>query len=143
MLVEKWFSNLMQLNKEHKPMTQPNSNSKVLSGDSKHTPTPWEVEKGVFNDKASLYITAPDTSLVCELLPKHMRYTTDQGLIKEVFSKRDANAAFIVKAVNSHEDFVNALKRISDGEFASDISSEDCLLAMRGVAREALKQAEA
>ena len=140
MLVEKWFSNLMQLNKEHKPMTQPNSNSKVLSGDSKHTPTPWEVEKGVFNDKASLYITAPDTSLVCELLPKHMRYTTDQGLIKEVFSKRDANAAFIVKVVNSHEALVKACKKAL--RRFKDIAHYQKSAVTCGILEEALKQAE-
>ena len=54
----------------------------------------------------------------------------------------EANAAFIVRVVNSHETLVTALKRISTGEFAANVSSEECLLAMRQVAREALKQAE-
>ena len=93
---------------------------------AKHTPTPWELE-------GNCHIKSIEGWAIADCDLDYSSLNLDQ---------QEINASFIVKAVNSHEALVEALKRISNGEFTADVSSEECLLAMRQVAREALKQAE-
>lgn len=58
----------------------------------KHTPTPWEI----LEDKLCIDIKGLDGLFICALADRH--YDQDK-----------ANAQFIVKAVNSHDEMVNAL----------------------------------
>lgn len=68
---------------------------------SKHTPTPWKmVDKGLVKGKLEfdLYYNAPNGS--CCL-----------GAIRV---PEEANAAFIVRACNSHDELLEAFKKIAD-----------------------------
>ena len=67
--------------------------NKVLAGKVEHTPTPW---KQGYNDKQCLYADY-----------KHV--STMQCNVKSW----EANAAFIIKAVNSNEELLAACKELS------------------------------
>lgn len=60
----------------------------------KHTPTPWEVSR---THSADWIVAAGELIAICE-------ETNEQK------TSAIANAAFIVRAVNSHEDLLGALK---------------------------------
>lgn len=65
-----------------------------------HTPTPWNIEKGM-----SLY---PDA------LPYFVGRSQDGKMtpFQTAGSRAEANAAFIVRAVNAHEELLTALRHI-------------------------------
>lgn len=77
-----------------------------------HTPTPWRVEEGTDliwgacnpDDRSSYGM---GYSIVEGKLPSWKPYKPD-------YEEREANAAFIVKAVNNHEALVKALQDIID-----------------------------
>jgi len=76
-----------------------------------HTPTPW------FQDGSAIREEASDL-IVCR--------ASDGGHLTEVLLTGDqieANAAFIVRAVNAHDDLVKALKALTD---CFDESGELC-----------------
>jgi hypothetical protein len=95
---------------------------------NKHTDTPWEDNKmGLITDTeghkiASMYM--------------HMIYRDSDALMK-------ANAAYIVKAVNSHDALVEALRRISKVKPDRIDHVLDCVVLERAanIASEALKLA--
>jgi hypothetical protein len=85
-----------------------------------HTPTPWmETE-----DNDNYDITGKDGEWVASL---------NTALPKE---KWEANAQFIVKAVNAHKELVKALKLIERCSYSSDIRS------IKELATQARKKAE-
>jgi hypothetical protein len=63
--------------------------------ESKHTPAPWEVKDGSYNINGDhmKWIAGPDHIVIAMVTDKNLKDTT----------RRDADAAFIVRAVNSHE----------------------------------------
>jgi|SRR3990172_608475 len=95
---------------------------------TKHTATPW-----VFSEDRTMIYTSGNAPFGYKVIKPNNDSREDEAT---------ANTAFIVRAVNSHEALVDALKRISNGEFSPDLPNGECLLAMRNVARKALKQAE-
>jgi hypothetical protein len=76
-----------------------------------HTPTPWRLE--IEGDERMVVSSAIDKDgdrvLVCDLYRGGYDYS-DLGY------SMDANAAFIVRAVNSHDELVAALEGICAGE---------------------------
>ena len=85
-----------------------------------HTPTPWIFKEGYHNNS--------------------MIYSENAELISVFQDDNKANAQFIVKACNAHEELVKALKKaldIIENEYPECQQHEfDCL-------RQALKKAEA
>lgn len=92
--------------------------------ETNHTPTPWKVVASNARE-----IEAQDGTYICETT-----YFPGDG-------KRDddpySNAAFIVRAVNCHEELLDALKTIAYAQ------GDGHPLALIKVAREALAKAEA
>jgi len=86
----------------------------------KHTPTPWEVND---DDSGIIGTWGPDEDdwgLIC---------ATDYAISSSVpEEQRPANAAFIVKACNAHDELVEALKTaiqvMKDNEIDTMLSSE-------------------
>lgn len=78
-----------------------------MSQQTKHTPTPWKT-----NTAVATYIQAADG---CHIAKTDDGYETDL---------REANAAFIVRACNSHDALVNQstrlLKAIVDMNFSDE-----------------------
>lgn len=97
---------------------------------AKHTPTPWKIE---FNSKCE--IVAKEGTIATLDLPMKRELGYDGACLLE-----EANASFIVKAVNSHEALVEALKlaRVLLGGFEDYPGSSEAKKI-----EEALKQAEA
>ncbi len=79
---------------------------------TEHTPTPWRVEEGT-----DLIWGACDPD---DLTSRGMGYSIVEGKpphwkpYKPSRDEREANAAFIVKAVNNHEALVQALQALVD-----------------------------
>ena len=69
-----------------------------MTQETKHTPTPWEVET---NPNIKIYIRA-GTKEICHMC---------EG---DLYGRPDVNAAFIVRACNSHDALVEALKALLD-----------------------------
>lgn len=91
-----------------------------------HTPTPWEVF-----DNGRLLVIAPGAGWsVFEIEASHQ---PDRPT-------HEANAAFIVRAVNAHDDLVKALRTIVDGASA-DVS--DTAIVIGSDAKAALAFARA
>jgi len=65
-----------------------------------HTPTPWEL-----HGDGSLRICRPHA-----LDPKGCRPVAEAEILGQLRPEAEANAAFIVRAVNNHESLVAALK---------------------------------
>lgn len=102
---------------------------------SQHTPTPWSIEGKLNKHQEGLLITSRDgLSIVCEM---------SGGL---PFYEVEANAAFIVRAVNSHEALINALKEVSNAAnvcAAHDQLNASYWFAKQKIVNEAIAQAEA
>lgn len=75
---------------------------KVASERSEHTPTPWKVEKSE-TYSLSEHGKSFNYSLVSE---------SDFERIAIVGKHKEANAAFIVRAVNAHGELISLLKEI-------------------------------
>jgi len=81
-----------------------------LKGDStpptevKHTPLPWEL-----HGDGSLRVCRPHP-----LDPKGCRPVAEAEILGQLRPEAEANAAFIVRAVNNHEALLAALERIRD-----------------------------
>ena len=75
----------------------------------KHTKLPWEKNyKGSLGHIKSIAKTEKDKGKY-PLTPTVCRFKELEGIISR--EEAEANAAFIVKAVNSHEKLLNALKK--------------------------------
>lgn len=85
-----------------------------------HTPTPWHLEKSGYT-QTSVYIYSEIGK------PLAHTVTPDFGL-----DEQEANAAFIVRAVNSHDTLVDAIKfAISDPEYDKDMKLEGLVAALK------------
>lgn len=62
----------------------------------KHTPTPWEISEPILGNKYAVWTR------------NHSDFEGPRVVIPRKLSKEDA--AFIVRAVNAHEDILNMLK---------------------------------
>jgi len=97
---------------------------------SEHTPTPWEVQDYSESDDGVGIIGlrtndgAPYSSPTNGLVAWATLHPTEMD--ENDPTRAQANAAFIVKAVNNHERMVEALKRIAahDGGYAGDIARD-------------------
>lgn len=73
---------------------------------SKHTPTPWTAVQ--YNDNKILLAHQPSDMQQPEVFISDMTCKADE------IEANEANAAFIVKAVNCHDDLIEALKFYAD-----------------------------
>ena len=67
---------------------------------TEHTPTPWRVQAGSGNSEEAFTITTSDRVIA--------------SVAGEGYANRQANAAFIVRAANSHTALVAALRSAID-----------------------------
>jgi hypothetical protein len=89
---------------------------------SEHTPTPWRVE---YDDNGFFFIDAPGRP------SPYIAATGGEGMANA------ENAAFIVKAVNSHDALVDALKSCA-AVCAGEVTSKSGLIDALEKARAAL-----
>jgi hypothetical protein len=89
---------------------------------SEHTPTPWIVDATKFGPK--IYETGRDADAICQLFDKN-------GI---AFISDVANAAFIVRACNSHDALVKALEEIAGESGKKYPSSIPISVAKRALA---------
>lgn len=75
---------------------------------TKHTPTPWEV-----NPRHKLIVQVIDDE-------EYGRTIAECGYGSSLDADHEANAAFIVKAVNCHDDLVSALQNLIDRDLIKD-----------------------
>jgi hypothetical protein len=99
----------------------------------KHTPTPWRTAEGA----VSILVDLPDHA------PQVTQKITDvNGTLSA--KERIANAAFIVRAVNAHDDLVAALRdAIELIETLLPVEMTPAEYAVRGAGYTALKKAGA
>jgi hypothetical protein len=90
-----------------------------MTNETKHTPTPWH--------RAGDYIVSEDEIAVAEITNPCLASQTE-----------DANAAFIVRAVNAHEALVRALRELIEAAEEDGRPDRPCVR----VARAALALAE-
>lgn len=72
--------------------------------DAKHTPTPWEISRSKYKGQEHLGLRNVDS-----LTEAVWRVDSGAGLNP---ARDEANAAFIVRAVNAHDELVEALSDI-------------------------------
>lgn len=103
---------------------------------SKHTPTPWFVAKCFSGDSCwcRLIVSAPAPTL------PNGDYKLEDCVIASG-SVGEANAAFIVRAVNAHEGLVRALK-LCAAVCAGETMDKNGLIAALEAARAALSAAK-
>jgi hypothetical protein len=83
-----------------------------------HTPTPWHV----FDDKAECPgIEAENVTIV--VFGDKLTITEDCGVQGETAEEARANAAFIVRAVNSHDALVEALEAAQAALNGTEVNS--------------------
>jgi len=104
-----------------------------------HTATPWEVWKSEEHEKFGplVYITAQISESKLDGVPAIATWR-DMDTAK-------ANAEFIVRAVNSHEELMRVLEEISQHAYEDDTPLEDILSdfdRMRELASTAIALAE-
>lgn len=104
---------------------------------TKHTPTPWWIDK-----EHPLSIMAADENYVeGEVAPWHVaNLMPDCGGNDD--GESDANAAFIVRAVNNHAALVAALRGLLGGIEAEENGNAGCLRRAQLEARAALQLAK-
>lgn len=85
---------------------------------AKHTPTPWRVEENT--DLIWGCCNADDTSSYGMGYPIISGFASFGGWAdgRPDYNEKEANAAFIVRAVNAHDDLVDAL-RLAERELAA------------------------
>lgn len=91
-----------------------------------HTPTPWALNEPIKTEIVSGY------------------GSTDIGVAQNL---READAAFIVRAVNSHEELVKALKDVlfvlkGQAEHGNFLDSSERDISLEGVVEQAIAKAE-
>jgi type IV secretory pathway VirB10-like protein len=79
-----------------------------MSETQKHTPTPWRASKARKSSNFGAYVAFVQTVDPASVLAKVSGGPTDDREVAE------ANAAFIVRAVNAHDDLVKALGELAD-----------------------------
>ncbi len=73
-----------------------------------HSKTPWGVEKGIWANEGQIFIEGEESGNTHKQHIAKLGYAYD----KQGQDQRDANAAFIVRACNSHEALVGALNTL-------------------------------
>lgn len=77
--------------------------------ENKHSPTPWHIEPKQWDHGATIAIMAADNLMAAEISPLNPEDEPDM-LTAERDPADQANAEFIVRAVNSHEVLLEAAK---------------------------------
>jgi hypothetical protein len=98
-----------------------------------HTPTPWQYDEDALHVFVNGSGVEGDGAVICEVWP---------GFGSGESKEREANAAFIVRACNAHDDLVAALRglvnadvdRLSDQAYAILLCDANCALAKAGAA---------
>lgn len=110
-------------------------NKPPAAGQAAHTPTPWRVFKPPFPDS-----TNPPCNEIRQASGNwpitkvtFSKPTHKGGIIRYDLAECEANAAFIVRACNSHAALVDALKKIEQTP-----ARDACGMAIRETARAAL-----
>lgn len=107
--------------------------------EQKHAATPWHVRV----DTVHGFKTKIETLNGLRIASSDL--TTDRNPTKEIYLIREANAAFIVKACNEHDDLVEALKLIAGNAGAALLGNElaktEKLRHIRNIALDALAKA--
>jgi hypothetical protein len=84
----------------------------------KHTPTPWQYQWVRWMNDVDLKIVDHKTGRVLAILNKPTPFLT--------VDEQEANAEFIVRAVNAHDELVAALKQaLTDIEFYCERAEEN------------------
>lgn len=96
-----------------------------------HTPTPWKL----INEKTIVGLDHPRQGYVADV---NLHRSNDQQE-----PDGDANAAHIVRCVNSHDALIEALRTIKNQSLGPDWTAEQALDFIKQHAKEALKAAEA
>jgi hypothetical protein len=81
-----------------------------------HTPTPWYVEMtnaGEIGAKTEVRVFGPDRKASGSLFKLNRIGTGHQDCVARELSELKANAAFIVRAVNAHEDLLKFMKDLN------------------------------
>jgi hypothetical protein len=86
-----------------------------MSETQKRTPTPWRASRARKSSNFGAYVAFVQTSDPPSVLAKVSGGPTDDREVAE------ANAAFIVRAVNAHDDLVKALELIEVDLTAGDM----------------------
>jgi hypothetical protein len=80
-----------------------------MSEQAKHTPTPWRIETMRPHTLGKAWINAEGMNFVADCSSASAR--TEHGFCGRVdYEEIEANAAFIVRACNSHKDLLSAAK---------------------------------
>ena len=87
------------------------------AGKAAHTPTPWSVRAARNDEGYGLLICDEDQTILARM---------DTWLGSTPEAEMEANAAFIVRACNSHAALVEALKAIREEATAYPEGGEDC-----------------
>lgn len=95
----------------------------IVEQKAKHTPIPWQQEHTKDKKVNSVDIYANNGACIATVRSNHG------------YETREANAAFIVKAVNCHDQLVEALQKIASGKITQEYLEDFC--------NEALAAAEA
>ena len=99
-----------------------------------HTPTPWRANESVFsaNGMTELHIGTPEMTACVVYVDKAAPYAATQ----------EANAAYIVKACNSHAQLVAALEMLTKALYDSGHQNLFCLAREYIAARAVLQSAK-
>lgn len=99
---------------------------------SNHTPTPWHVIEG----NKSIYICNPKGTPIAEL----NLYIGDSGFITKD-KNGIANADFIVRAVNCHDELVDVLNLLNKEVYLQDKTSNSTFKRMQNILAKAKGEA--
>lgn len=102
---------------------------------SKHSPTPWFAKRNGFS---TVYIES-------RLRPGVLQEVAACGPTEAGIESQDANAAFIVRAANSHDQIVAALQRLvaANDAYAGVFAKQDDEVALMVEYGEAMEAARA
>lgn len=94
-----------------------------------HTPTPWNVRYYDEFQNAPLDVLSSEGNCIANVGRRSVNKTT--GKVYEPSAEAFANAAFIVKAVNCHQELVDAAKAVLDNLREGDFISTTRLDALQ------------
>ena len=101
-----------------------------------HTPLPWEAQVLETENDPGVYIVGSNLGgLVCAALPWPTEIESGD------YSRVEANAAFIVHAVNSHHDLIEALRECGQAIEVLFETADDRITGVSCIALDMLKDA--
>lgn len=95
-----------------------------MKNKTQHTPTPWRIDKE--------YIVSADIKFPSTVL----RFDYTVPII------RQANAAFIVRAVNNHENLLNTLRIVARGSCLRQINTSGACICYPCIAQKAITEVD-